>query len=268
MARGRQRHPVRHAERERVRPGHDVEQQPEVAGRARHRADNRQVPVDRQRGHGRRDHAPARRQPERRLVRVDPAEVGGGAQRTGDVGPDGQRPEPARQRRRRPSGGATGCTSLVPGVVGGPVHLVEALHVLQPQRHVGLAQHHRTRRPEPRHLHRVLGGYVVTVLGHPPGRGQPGDVVRLLDRHGDAQQRPLPAPGARPVGGAGGLAGAVEVRHAYRVDRPVVPLDTGDGGIGQLHRGHVTGAQGAEQTLGGRKGQVHARDRREHRPEP
>ena len=100
VARGRQRHVVRHAERQRVRSGHDVEQEREVAGGARHRTDDGEVEVGRQCRRGRRDHTAVRRQPESRLVCVDAAEMRGGAQRTGDVGADGQRAESGRQGRR------------------------------------------------------------------------------------------------------------------------------------------------------------------------
>jgi hypothetical protein len=55
VARGRQRHVVRHAERQRVRPGYHVEQEREVAGGARHRPDHGEVQVDRQRRRQRRD---------------------------------------------------------------------------------------------------------------------------------------------------------------------------------------------------------------------
>src|SRR3546814_5739007 len=47
---------------------------------------------------------------------------------------------------------------------------------------------HRTRGGEPRHLHRVLGRYMVRELWHAPGRGKSGDVVGLLDRHRDTEQ--------------------------------------------------------------------------------
>jgi len=90
---------------------------------------------------------------------------------------------------------------------------------------------------------------VVPVRGHAPRRGQPGDVVRLLDRHRDAEQRPVLAAGACLVGGARGGPGAVEVRHADRVDGLVVPFDTGDRLVGQFRRGHVTGAQGGGEFL-------------------
>lgn len=100
VARGRQPQLVRHAERQRIRSGHDVEQEGEVAGGARHRTDDGEVEVDRQGRCGRRDHPAAGRQPECRLVCVDTAEVRGGAQRTADVGADRQRAESARQSRR------------------------------------------------------------------------------------------------------------------------------------------------------------------------
>jgi hypothetical protein len=100
VARRRQRQVVRHTERQRVRTGHYVEQEREVAGSARHRTDNGEVKVDRQCRRVRRDHTAIRRQPECRLVSVDTAEMRGSAQRTGDVGADGQRAESRRQGRR------------------------------------------------------------------------------------------------------------------------------------------------------------------------
>ncbi len=266
--RGRQRQPMRHTERQRIRPGHDVEQQRQVAGAARHRTDDGEIVLDRQGRRGRRHHAAGRRQPERRLVRVDAAEVRRCAQRTRDVGADGQRPEPARQRRRRPAGGAARRAPQVPGVVGGAVDLVVALHVVQPQGHIGLAEHHRARRPEPRHLHRVLGRHVVAVLRHAPGRRQTGDVVGLLDRHRNAEQRPLLASGPRPVGVARGGPGPLEVRHADRVDRLVVPLDAGDRLVGQFRRAHVTGTQGGRELLGRLLAPLHGSDRNGPREGP
>ena len=97
VARGRQSHVVRDAERQRVRSGHHVEQEHEVAGGARHRADNGEVEIDRQGRRGRSDHAAGCRQPECRLVRTDAAEMRGSAQRAGEVGADGQRAESSRQ---------------------------------------------------------------------------------------------------------------------------------------------------------------------------
>ncbi len=260
---------VGHAERQRVRAGHDVEQEGEVAGAACHRADDREVGLGGVRRRGRRDHAPARGQAEGRLVGVDAAEVRGGAQRTGDVRPDGQRAEPGRQGRRRSAGRTARRTGVVPGVVGGAVDVVEALHILEGRRHVGLAEDHRARLPEPRHLHRVLGGDVVPVCRDAPGRGQPGDVVRLLDRHRQPEQRPVLASGACLVGGVCGGPCPVEVRYADGVDGLVVPLDTGDRLVGQFHRGDITGAQRGHEFLGRRKVlSIHGIDRNDHPDEP
>jgi hypothetical protein len=157
---------------------------------------------------------------------------------------------------------------VIPRVVGRAVDLVEALQILQPQRNIGLTEHHRAGGPEPRHLHRVLGRHVVPVLRHAPGSGQPGDVVALLDRHRNTEQRPILAAGARLVGTARGGPRAVEVRHADRVDRLVVPLDTGDRLVGEFDRGHVTGAQGGCELFGRLKVPLHEFDRIGHWERP
>ncbi len=184
----------------------------------------------------------------------------GGAQRTADVGADGQRAESARQGRRRSAGGSARRAAVVPRVVGRAVDLVETLDVLQPQGHIGLAEHHRAGGLDPRHLHRVLGRHEVPVLGHAPGRGQPGDVVGLLDRHRNAEQRSVLAAGTRLVGAARGGPRAVEVRHTDRVDHLVVPLDTGDRLVGQFHRGHFTGTQRGRQLFSRLKTPLHESD--------
>lgn len=260
VARGRQGHVVGLAERQRVRSGHDVEQEREVAGGARHRTDDGEVVVDRQGGPWWRDHAAGRRQSERRLVRVDTAEVRGGAQRTGEVGAHGERAEPGRQGRRRSAGGPARRAFAVPRVVGGAVDLVEALQILQTQRDIGLAEHHRACGLEPRHLHRVLGRCEVPVLRHAPGRGHPGHVVALLDRDRNTQQRPILAPAERLVGMTRRRPGSIEVGHADRVDLPVVPLDPGDRRLGQFRRGHLTSAQRGRQLFGRPQVLIHGSD--------
>ncbi len=150
---------------------------------------------------------------------------------------------------------------MIPRVIGGAVDLVEALHILQSEGHIGLTQYHRACGLEPRHLHRVLGRHVVLVLRHAPGRGHTGDVVGLLDRHRNAEQRLVLTAGARLVGTARGGPCTVEVRHADRVDRLVVPLDTGDRLVGQFRRGHFTGTQSTRKFFGRLKIPLHESDR-------
>ncbi|CAM5251448.1 hypothetical protein SXANM310S_00044 [Streptomyces xanthochromogenes] len=261
VAGGRQRHVVCHAERQRVRPGHDIEQERQVPGRARHRSDHGEVQFRRQGRRGGRHHPAGRREPDGRLVCVDTTEVCRGAKRSGEVGADGQRAEPGRQGRGRSAGGSTRRTTVIPGVVGGAVDPVEGLDVLQPHGHVGLAEHDRARGLEPGDLYRVLGRQVVAVRRHAPSGGQSGDVVRLLDRHRDAEQRSDVAAGACLVRVTCRGPGAVEVRHTDRVDRLVVPLDARDRFIGQLRRGHFTGAQGSAEFFGCSKVPVHDGDR-------
>ena len=61
-----------------------------------------------------------------------------------------------------------------------------------------------------------------------PCRRQAGDVERLLQGHGDAEQRQPLAAAKRGIGGARGLSGAIEIANDDRVDRPVQGLDARD----------------------------------------
>ncbi|TQM14781.1 hypothetical protein FB558_1557 [Pseudonocardia kunmingensis] len=98
------------------------------------------------------------------------------------------------------------------------------------------------------------------MLRHAPGRGQTGDVVGLLDRHRDTEQRPVLPAGERLVGTPGGGPRTVEVRHADRVDLLVVALDADYLLVDQLHRGHLTGTQGSRDLFGRSEITLHESD--------
>ncbi len=100
--------PIGVAGLERIGAGDHVEQQRQVRGRARHRADHREVAVERQGRQGRRRVAARRHQREGRLVRIDAAVKRRHAQRAADVRAERQRTIAGGQRRRRSAGGAAG----------------------------------------------------------------------------------------------------------------------------------------------------------------
>jgi hypothetical protein len=59
-------------------------------------------------------------------------------------------------------------------------------------------------------------------------------VKRLFDRHRHAQQRALVSARTRRIGRVSGDQRALEVAHAYRVDRGVETFDARDGSARQL----------------------------------
>ena len=79
-------------------------------------------------------------EPVGRLVRADPAEMRGNAQRAADVGAERQRAETSGERRRRSARGAARRPCPVPRIVGRAVNVVVALPVAEAEGHIGLAE--------------------------------------------------------------------------------------------------------------------------------
>ena len=176
------------------------------------------------------------------------------ANRSADIRAGFQRAEARGQRRRRAPGRTAGRPIGTPRVARGPIDFVEALEVGQVQGHIGLAQEDSTRGLETRNAFGILRRDIVLELGYPPGRGQVGHVVGLLDRHGHAvegaQRPPL---GKRLVRTICLRPGAVEVAHHHRIDLSIKTLDAFDIEIGQLAGADLLVANLFGQFAGGRK---------------
>ena len=246
----RQGHPVSGCDGG-IGAGDHIEKQAEVAGAARHGSDHRKVGVDRERRHSRRRLPAARDQRLGRLVREYATIVRGRAQRAADIGAELQRHVAGRQRRRRAAGRAARRAAEIPGVVRGAVDLVEALPVRKRDRHVGLAQHDGACRLGARHDQRILRRPPVLAARKAPGCRQARDVEGLLDRHGDAEQRPALAGGQRLVGLRRRRPRPLEIAHDHGVDAPVQGLDARNGVIGQLHGRDLPRRQGRNERLRG-----------------
>lgn len=230
-AHGAQR-PVAARERE---IGGDLEQQRQVAGIARQRADHAQHPIVHVAPGGQRVRvAAAADEPETGLVAPDAVEMRGVADRGADVAAAFAGHHPTRHRGRAAARGAAGDARVVVRVVGAAVKRVVALEVGEVGRDIGLAQDHRARGLEPLDHHAVARGDVVLELDMAPGGRQSGDVEAFLDRHRYAEQRLVaPRHGHRPRG----FARAVEVGDHHGVDVGIELLDLGDGALDRLQWG-------------------------------
>lgn len=98
------------------------------------------------------------------------------------------------------------------------------------------------------------------VAGRPAARQQPEGCPAAPRARWSCRAGAGPPPGTRLVGAACGGPRTVEVRHADRVDRIVVPFETGDRRGGQFRGDHFTGPQGSGELLGRRKIRAHGPD--------
>ncbi len=229
---------------------HDVESQREIGGAARHRTDDGEVVLERQRRHiGRRLAAPGY-QDEARLVGVDAAVVRGHAQRAADIGAELERHVARGERRRRSSRRAARRPSQVPGVVGPPVDVVVALPIGERERNVGLAEDDGAGGLQARNRESILLGPEVLGCRKAPRGGQAGDVIGFLDGHRHAQQRTALALRQRRVGRLGSSPRPVEVPHHDRVDRLVARLDPRNGSLQQFDGRHLACSQKPDQLRG------------------
>ena len=194
---------------------------------------------------------------ETRLVRIEAAETGGNANRAGEVAAEVGGGQAGRNGGSASARGAAGCAREVIRIAGGAVDGVIGLQVLQQQRHVGLAEHHRTSRLQALDGDRGVVGDAVLENRVAPGGLEALDVEGLLHRHRDAMQRaPGPAFLQRTVSGFRTLSRALEVAHDHRVQRTVVFFDAGDVVVEQFERGDLPRAQLRGEGRGGRKGDV------------
>ncbi len=195
-----------------------------------------------------------------RLVAVDAAEVRRHADRAADVGAELQRDHAGRQGRGGPAGGPARRAGQVVGIAGAAVDRIVALVIGQPGRDIGLAEDHRAGRLQPADADGVGRGHELLEGLEAPGGRQAPDVVGLLDRHRQAEQRAALPAGQGGVGGAGGLAGAGEVAHHHGVDGLIAGLDAGDGFVGQFQGADAPRGQGRHEIGGGGVQGVAAQD--------
>jgi hypothetical protein len=129
--------------------------------------------------------------PGARLQAVDAAEARRYADRTDQIRAVLEERHPGGECGGGPAAGATGRALQVPGIPGDAEQLVGGLsEVGQHRGHIRLADEDRPCLPESRHHRRIVAGDVVLERRIAPGRVQPGDVERLLDRNGNTVQRP------------------------------------------------------------------------------
>ena len=196
----------------------------------------------------------------RRLVGIDPAEVGWIADRAADVGPALERREPGCERRGGAAGRSARGAGRVPGVVRRAEEVARGLEVGEHHRHVALPEEVSARRTEARDDGRVGGGDVLGEGRYSPSRGQSRDVVSLLDRHRDAVERADDvATRERRVRSRRGVERAIEVAHHDRVDLPVEALDAVDEVSGHLERADLLRADPASDLDGALEGEGSAR---------
>ena len=144
------------------------------------------------------------------------------------------------QARRRPATGSPGNPLRVPGVARGAVERVDGRTPVGPLVHVGLAQDHRPRLPQPRHHRGVEIGNAV--LQHLGARGG-ADAARrdvVLDGQRNAVERPavlaLAYLGLRRPGVLQRLVPRHrDVGHQFWIQ----PLDPRQHELGQLNRGQL-----------------------------
>ena len=119
----------------------------------------------------------------------DPTVMGRIAERAADIPTEFQPREPCRQGGGRTAGRAARDAGQIPGVIGGPVDVIEALPVGQHQGDVGLPEDNGAGGLQPLHGHRVALRIVVLIRRIPPRRGRADPVEALFNRHGHAMQR-------------------------------------------------------------------------------
>ena len=180
------------------------------------------------------------------------------------IGADRQRRVVGRHGRRRASAAAAGDAIERPRVDGRAVGGMLGRRAHRELVHVGLAEDHRARRPQPLGDVRVVRRHVP--LEDPRARGAlaAGHRDEVLERHGDAQQRTEPVERVSVVGPGGGQAGVGGVGLRERplaidgqpdVECPVVALGGGEVRLGQLVRRDLAAPQESRHLVG-----VQARD--------
>jgi hypothetical protein len=124
-----------------------------------------------------------------RLEAIDPAEMGGRAQRTSHVGADLEWCHACREGGCCTTARSTRCPLRVPGVGGSSEDRIAALvEVGQPRRHVGVADDVGARGAQPR-AHRSIGLRNPVALDGTDGGTQAGNFVGVFERQRHAVQR-------------------------------------------------------------------------------
>ena len=110
----------------------------------------------------------------------DPAVMGRIAERAADIPAEFQPREPCRQGSGGAAGRATRDAGQIPGVIGGPVDVIEGLPVGQHQGDVGLSEDNGASGLQSLHGHRVTLRIVVLIRRIPPSRGRADPVEDAL----------------------------------------------------------------------------------------
>ena len=138
---------------ERVLAAQRAEQQRHIGHGARQGAN---CAEDRERPHARRQMPASRNPSRRRLQRADAREVRRHAHRSAAIAAQPSRRKPRSNRRRLAAARSARRALQVPGIARPPVQQIGRLVCHQELRAVGRAQNQRSRRPEPRHHHRIF----------------------------------------------------------------------------------------------------------------
>jgi hypothetical protein len=231
--------------------GRDVEDELEVAGRAREGA------LDRH-SRGRVRHEPARevtgarQEGLARTMAVDAAEGGRHADRSAEVAAELDRGEAARERGRAAASAAAGRALEVPWVVRAAEERVVALPVGGHGRDVGLAEQDDAGGAQAGGGRGVAVDDRVAPFGLATGDREAAPVDAVLQDDREAEQRGGLPTGACRVGRACGLV-RIRIRRHDRVERRVVTGDPGAVEIEQLDRGELAGIERGEHRAGGRE---------------
>ena len=236
--------------RARVRSRDHREHQREVAHRLRHRALHRvTVPGGGHRVDG---------DEPRRGAQADHATKGrGDSQRAAEVAALGQRTHAGSERDRAAARRAAARECRVPGISGGAEHRVEGVGAGAVLRRVGLADHDRSRGLQPLDDQTVLVRDVMLEDLRAPRRADPARGREVLDRNGNAVQRPeLRASRERAGGRARRGQRLIRGDRAVRVERRVDSRDPIEDRAGQLERRDLPPPDEGDESRGRRETEV------------
>ncbi len=214
---------------QRVVAGDDLQERSRVFHPAGHRPGVVQVPAQG-------EHSAQADSPPRRLEPDHAAQRGGYADRAAGVGAQRSQAEPGSQRRARAARRASRHALCVPGVAAGAVVRVDVGHPQSDLVHVEFAEQDRPGVEQALHAGRVGFGNVILKEQRTAGGGHAGGPVQVLQRQGDAVQRPAPLASADlGLRQPGLLQGEIRGHRQVAVHQRVDPLDARQVRLGQLH---------------------------------
>ena len=110
-------------------------------------------------------------------------------------------------------------------IVGPPIDRIGRLPVAQRRRHIGLAEHDRTRRLQSLHSQRILTRDMLAVKGETPSRRVSAQIEAFLHRHRNAGERLLIAARQCLIGQPRLRSRPLEIADHNRIDLGIERLD-------------------------------------------